>query len=54
MGVLAVAEQEDLLVEVVTAAGAPMAGETIAAALVMNVEAVRAVVMIASRKTVHH
>lgn len=54
MGVRAVAEQEDLLVEVVTAAGAPMAGETIAAALAMNVGAVRAVVMIASRKTVHH
>jgi hypothetical protein len=54
MAVLAAGEQEDLRVEVVTAVRAPMVGETIAAALAMNVEAIRAGVMIASRKTVHH
>jgi hypothetical protein len=50
MAVPAAADQEDLLVEAVTAAAVPTVGETAA----MNVEAVQAVVMIASRKTVHH
>jgi hypothetical protein len=54
MAVPAAADQEDLLVEAVTAAAVPTVGETTVAAAAMNVEAVQAVVMIASRKTVHH
>ncbi|MEJ6721619.1 hypothetical protein [Ilumatobacter sp.] len=54
MAVLVVDDQEGLRVEAVTAAAVPMAGATAAVAVAMNVEAVPAVVMIASRKTVHH